>query len=261
MSDSSRETSHHAIVFGPFQSPSLGSCLGINIAPARRSKETEGTVFDKIAPDAGEPIISMRRKMPTPGVIVTSAARRIIELSKAGEKYESLVVTGNLEPTDHPELPEVIENLRQLRDKWMGKAALCLVSRDLNPATPHLRHVLGMFDKPIVRFEWGTAKAFASETKRPSSDLKSLVDLLTGLDRLILQATFGEGKAASSAPAEIKNWIKKVGEIRPREVHLGSPEGKSARSLPASRLEKIAAELIETTGVPARVFAAEAVPA
>ncbi len=255
------EASHHSIVFGPFQSPSLGTCLGINIAPARRSKQTEGSVFDKIAPDAGEPIISMRRKMPTPGVIVTSAARRIIELSKAGEKYESLVVTGNLEPTDHPELVEVIENVRQLRDKWMGKAALCLVSRDLNPEAAHLRHVLGMFDKPIVRFEWGTAKAFQSDTKRPSSDLKALVDLLTGLDKLILQASFTDGKDGNSAAAEIKNWIKKVGEIRPREVHLGSPDGKSAKGLTAARLEKIAAELVETTGVPAHVFAAEAVPA
>lgn len=254
------ESSHHAIVFGPFQSPSLGSCLGINIAPARRTKETEGSVFDKIAPDAGEPIISMRRKMPTPGVIVTSAARRIIELSKAGEKYESLVVTGNLEPTEHPELSEVIENLRQLRDKWMGKTALCLVSRDLSPTAAHLRHVIGMFDKPIVRFEWGTAKAFASDTKRPSSDLKALVDLLTGLDKLILQASFSDAKDGNAAPAEIKNWIKKVGEIRPREVHLGSPEGKSAKGLPTARLEKIAAELVETTGIPAHVFATEAVP-
>lgn len=250
------ESSTHAIVFGPFQSPSLGTCLGINIAPARRSKETEGTVFDKIAPDAGEPIISMRRKMPTPGVIVTSAARRIIELSKAGEKYESLVVTGNLEPTEHPELSEVVENLRQLRDKWMAKTALCLVSRDLSPTAAHLRHVIGMFDKPIVRFEWGTAKAFAADTRRPSSDLKALVDLLTGLDKLILQASFSDG---SAGPAEVKNWIKKVGEIRPREVHLGSPEGKSA--LPTARLEKIAAELVEATGIPAHVFATEAVPA
>jgi len=255
------EASHHAIVFGPFQSASLGSCLGINIAPARRTKETEGSVFDKIAPDAGEPIISMRRKMPTPGVIVTSAARRIIELSKAGEKYESLVVTGNFEPTDHPELGEVVENVRQLRDKWLGKSALCLVSRDLDPSRPHLRHHLGMFDKPIVRFEWGTAKAFATDTKRPSSDLKALVDVLTGLDKLILQASFSDGKTGNASPTEVKNWIKKVGEIRPREVHLLGAEGKGVKPLPAAKLEKIAAELVETTGVPAHVFAAEAVPA
>lgn len=255
------EASHHAIVFGPFQSPSLGSCLGINIAPSKRSKETEGSVFDKIAPDAGEPIISMRRKMPTPGVIVTSAARRIIELSKAGEKYESLVVTGNLEPTDHPELGEVVENVRQLRDKWLGKSALVLVSRDLDPSRPHLRHHLGMFDRPIVRFEWGTAKAFATDTKRPSSDLKALVDVLTGLDKLVLQASFSEGKAGNASASELKNWIKKVGEIRPREVHLFGAEGKSVKPLPAAKLEKIAAELVETTGVPAQVFAVEAVPA
>jgi hypothetical protein len=254
------DPSHHAIVFGPFQSPSLGSCLGINIAPARRSKETEGTIYDKNAPDAGEPIISMRRKVPTPGVIVTSAARRIIELSKAGDKFESLVVTGNNEPTTHPELVEVIENLRQLRDKWMGKSALCLVSQDINVLAAHLKHALGMFDKPIVRFEWGTAKAFSTATKRPATDLKSIVDAITGIDKLILQACFVEGKTGNSASAEVKNWIKKVAEIRPREVHIGTAEGKGSKALPVSRLEAIAAELIESTGVPARVFATEALP-
>ncbi len=93
--------------------------------------------------------------------------------------------------------------------------------------------------------------------QRGSVPAKAVYQLLTGLDRLILQAAFTEGGAA---PAEIKNWIKKVGEIRPREVHLGSLDGKAGKGPSASRLEKIAAELVETTGVPAHVFAAEAVP-
>ena len=79
-----------------------------------------------------EPIIGQRRTVPTPGVVITSAARRIIELSKGGEKLESLVVTGNKEPTSHPELIEIVENLRELRNKWFAKAALCLVSENLD---------------------------------------------------------------------------------------------------------------------------------
>ena len=118
-----------------------------------------------------------------------------------------------------------------------------------------------MFDKPIVRFEWGTAKAFASDTKRTSSDLKALVDILTGMDKLILQASFTDGKNGNATPVEIKNWIKKVGEIRPRVVHLLGVEAKGVKGLPVAKLEQIAADLVEATGVPAQVFAAEAVPA
>jgi hypothetical protein len=255
------ESSHHSIVFGPFKSPSLGSSLGINIAPARRSKETEGSIYDKNAPDAGEPIISMRRKVPSPGVIVTSGARRFIELSKAGDKFESLVVTGNYEPTSHPELTEIIENLRQLRDKWMGKCSLCLVSQNIDAEAPHLKHILGMFDKPIVRFEWGTAKSFATLTKRPSSDLKAIVDAISGVEKLILQACFTDGKSGNAAATEVRNWIKKVAEIRPREVYIGTADGKGQKALTPAKLEAIGAELIEATGVPARVFAAEALSA
>jgi len=254
---------HHAIVFGPFPSPQLGISLGINIAPARRTKETTGTVYDQSTPGEPGPIISQRRKVPTPGVVVTSAARRLIELSRAGEKIESLVITGNHEPTSHPELVEVIENVRELRDKWYSKAALALVSDALDVDAPHLRHALGMFDKPVVRFEWGTAKGFASRTGRPATDLKRLVDVLTGLDRLILQACFVEGRAANGTPTEIRNWLKKVAEIRPREVHLGthaSRNGRPSKPLATAKLEELAAQLIEKAGIQAQVIAAEALP-
>ena len=255
---------HHAITFGPFVSPQLGRCLGFNIAPVRRSAETEGSIYDRVGPDEVEPIISMRRKVPTPGVVITSAARRVIELSKAGEKIESLVVTGNREPTSHPELIEIVENLRQLRDKWFGKASLCLVSEALDLDAVHLRHALTMFDKPLVRFEWGTAKAFAARTGRPSTELKCIVDALTGLEKILVQACFVSGPGGNASDAEVRNWIKKIGEIRPREVFLGTLEGKGGRSrgpkpVPASRLEQIAAAVLEKTGVPAQVVA-EALP-
>ncbi len=260
---------HHAISFGPFASDQLGQCLGINIAPNRRTPETEGSIYDRTGPAEAEPIISLRRKVPTPGVVITSAARRIIELSRATEKVEAVVVTGNKEPTSHPELVQIIENLRELRDKWYPKAALCLVSGSIDVDAPNLRHVLGMFDKPIVRFEWGTAKAFTAATGRPGTDLKRIVDALAGLDRLILQACLTIGKGDEGGEAELRNWVKKVGEIRPREVLLGTIDGKAEakgsrspdfRPLPASRLEQIASELLEKTGISVQVVSSEALP-
>jgi hypothetical protein len=254
---------HHSIVFGPFSSPLLGTSLGINIAPSRRTKETEGSVYDQTHPEEAGPIIRMRRTVPTPGVIITSAARRMIELSRAGEKLETLLVTGNLEPTSHPELVEVVENLRELRDKWYPKAALALVSDAIDVDAVHLRHALGMFDKPVVRFEWGTAKAFASATGRPGTDLKRIVEALAGLERLMLQATFSDGKGGNATPTEVRNWIKKVDEVHPREVHLGTVAARKGgpKPLSADRLGKLAAEVTEKTGIPAQVSTAEAVPA
>jgi len=260
-----RSAAHHAITFGPFSSPQLGSCLGFNIAPDRRTPETEGSVYDKVAPGEGEPIIGQRRKMPTPGVVITSAARRIIELSKGGEKIKCLVITGNKEPTSHPELIEIIENLRELRNKWYSKASLCLISNALDVEAVHLKHALGMFDIPIVRFEWGTAKSFGAATGRPGTDLKRIVESVSGLEKLVVQATLRAGKSAAETDSEIRNWIKKLDEIRPREVYVGTLESKEAKArgvkpLTAAKLEKVAAELTETTGIAARVVSAEALP-
>jgi hypothetical protein len=64
-------------------------------------------------------------------------------------------------------------------------------------------------------------------------------------------------------PTEVRNWIKKVDEVHPREVHLGTVAARKGgpKPLSADRLGKLAAEVTEKTGIPAQVSTAEAVPA
>ena len=80
---------------------------------------------------------------------------------------------------------------------------------------------------------------------------------------MILQACFVEGRSANGTSAEIRNWLKKVAEIRPREVHLGtqaSRNGRASKPLATSQLEELASQLIEEAGIQAQVIVAEALP-
>ena len=69
--------------------------------------------------------------------------------------------------------------------------------------------------------------------------------------------------ASPAIPHDIRNWIKKVAEVKPREVHLGTVAARKGGPKPcsSSRLEAIAAKrpdgLDAAARVPYRELAAE----
>ena len=255
----------HAVVFGPFRTRHLGSALGINAAPSLREDCGPECVFCQTGAPESVPILSRPGQLPSAGVIVTNAARRLIELSKAGEKLDAVALLSNGEATKHGDLQEISENLRDLKAKWFPKASLVIFSEALDFDAPSLRHVLGIYDRVVVRFEWGTAKTFTAMTGRPGTDLKRLMDTIRVLDKLVLQACFVTGKTSNASDSEVKNWIKKVEEVKPREVLVGTLDGIAKRGaaykpVSPAQLEAIASELTEKTGIPATVIAGEAQP-
>ena len=148
----------HAVVYGPVRTRRMGHSLGINPAPSSRAECGPECVYCRTGVPESTPIVARPNQLPSAGVIVTSAARRIIELSKAGEKLDTIAVSGNGDPTKHPNLLEITENLRDLRNKWYPKAELCLLSDGSSLETADTRRSLQIYDKPILRFEWGTLK-------------------------------------------------------------------------------------------------------
>lgn len=233
------------LLCGPQKSERFGILLGIDIG------DQEGSLA-----------ISRQNRMPRASVVVTSAARTLIRLSKAGEKVETLVVYGtSSEPTMHPEFREIVGNLRDLRNKWFSKSKLVLLSEDPHLEGAEVRHSIGIFDRVVVRYEWGTAKTFASATGRKSTELASLAASLAQIDNLVLQARFLRGDTDNSTEAEVRAWIKKLTELKPREIHLltsvGKGASKKAKPVTKTRIAEIAAEVTEKTGVPVQQYAGE----
>lgn len=205
--------------------------------------------------------VSRENRMPRASVVITTAARAIIRLSKAGEKVESIAVWGSeVDPTLHPDFKEITGNLRDLRNKWFAKARLWLITEEPHFENTAVRHVLGVYDRVIARVEWGTAKTFTALTGRRGTELPSLFAGLMHLEHLVVQTRFVRGEADNSTPTEVRAWMKRLTELRPREVHVlnleKAPRGK-LKPVPKARLAEIAAEVTEKTGIPATVHAHE----
>lgn len=251
---------YHAIVYGPIKSSRFGTSLGVCPAPTPREGCASDCVYCKTGVAASVPIISRVKGLPSSGVVVTSVARKLIEMQRAGEKIETVMVTGDCDPTSHAHLLEISENLRDLRNKWFPKADLVLLSESRALSSPELRAVCTIYDEPIFRFEWGTAKTY--ETFRPDAtlDYKTVAEKVGLVDRVVIQANFVQGALDNSSDKEVTAWLKKLEELRPREVLLSTPDGtrKGVKPVSATRLEEIAAKVAERTHASTVVLTEEA---
>jgi wyosine [tRNA(Phe)-imidazoG37] synthetase (radical SAM superfamily) len=236
------------IVSGPQKSERMGTALGIDL----------GSQDMALA-------VSRDNRMPRASVVITTAARTIIRLSKAGEKVESIAVYGSeTDPTLHPELREISGNLRDLRNKWYSKAKLWVVSDEPHIEDPEVRRALAIYDRFAVRLEWGTAKTFAAMTGRKSTEFAQLFAGLESIENLVIQSRFVRGEIDNSTDAEVKAWLKRLSELKPREVHIQNGESKVAargakklRPIPKSRATEIAEMVTEKTGIPAAVYSGD----
>jgi hypothetical protein len=206
-----------------------------------------------------EPTCSTHKKnqFPSQAVVVTNAARRMIELSKAGEKLNSIVVHGDQDPASHPEFRAISENLRELTNKWFARSDLVLLSDSQNLDRTDVQIALALYDKPILRFEAGTQKTFKELTGARPTQFKEMVENLSRLEleRMILQACFVRGAADNSTDSELKAWYKYVADFKPASVQIYTlPKATNdLKPVTKAKLEKIAAEVSDKVGIPCEI--------
>ncbi|MFT5051158.1 MAG: hypothetical protein ACI8QZ_002568 [Chlamydiales bacterium] len=229
-------TAASTIIYGPKKTRRFGAAL----------------LFDITAPQTNL-VVERGSAIPRASVIVTSAARHIIDHSKAGDKVESIVVFGSREnPTQHPDIKEITENLRALRGKWYARAKLCIVS-DTPKVCSSAASALHMYDNLLQTYEWGSTKVFTSATGVKGTELAPLTKQLGVFENLVVRARFYRGDLDNSEEKEVRAWIKRLVEMSPREIEFikGSlPESKKVlKAVTKTREQQIIDEVAEATGL------------
>jgi hypothetical protein len=157
-------------------------------------------------------VVSRDVRMPRASYVITTSARHVIRLAKSGERIDGLVVWGSeADPTMHPEFKEITTNLRDLRNKWFAKATLWLASNNPRVEEASVRHALAVYDKAVVRFDWGTAKTYAALTGRKGTDYNNLVRATWDTTRTwwAAGAASERGDTDNSSEPELKAWVSR----------------------------------------------------
>lgn len=200
---------------------------------------------------------------PTQAVVVTTAARRIIELSKASEKIADVVVSGDTDPMLHEDFREIAENLKELCKKWYPKVGMTLETKALALHNADLRHCLTLFGRPIVRFEYGTQKTFAAITGQKPAMLKEVAENLgrVELERWIMEVRLVRGAADNSTESELRAIAKYATEFKPGSMLVSTPAKADPQTKlkPVSKtaLDKAVATLADKTGLEVEIASTE----
>jgi wyosine [tRNA(Phe)-imidazoG37] synthetase (radical SAM superfamily) len=252
----------HDVIFGPVRSRRLGLSLGINLLPAH----SKYCSFNCIYCECGWTPKDMSKlpELPSRKQVSQYLEYRLKELVEEDHIPDVLTFAGNGEPTMHPEFAGIVDDTLALRDKYMPRVKVAVLSNASMIHDPAVFHALLKLDDNIQKLDAGLEKMFLTINNPvlpvTFSNLVSNLQKFSG--KVIIQSMFLRGKyngevIDNTTGPEVEEWLKQLALIRPYLVMIYPV----SRATPVHNLEKITifeleiiAEKVRKLGNEAKVY-------
>lgn len=247
-------------IFGPVKSRRLGVSLGINLLPNNCKVCTYNCIYCECGwTHSGE----LSGGFPSRSDVKKFLEIKLKEMREQGKPIDAITFAGNGEPTIHPEFPEIISDTIAVRNRFVPKASVAVLSNSMTLDSARIRMALMKVDYNIMKLDSGFDRTvqLLNQPKRPISVAEIVSNLKLFDGRFTLQTMFVRGeyrgeKVDNTTPEELDKWIEVVMELKPRDVMIYT----IARETPVNSLEKVGvgelnaiAARLERLGVPAQV--------
>ena len=207
------------IVFGPIRSRRLGSSLGVNLLPSKGKLCN----FDCIYCECGWNRDGEQGRTPLPSFedIKTALTERISALAVDGAEVDSITFSGNGEPTIHPDFPEIVDVVLELRDRYYPEAKVSVLSNATMLGREKVREALKKIENPILKID-ASDDGLIALINKPAGNYR-LEDVVGWMKEFggdfILQTMFLRSDDFDlSAPDQLAGWMDIVRYLNPREV-------------------------------------------
>jgi len=245
------------IVYGPVRSRRLGRSLGLNLLPTRYKLCSFNCIYCQYSwtTVCTTDVTDRLGDFPTPDHF-----RQALETAfHAIKEVDNITFSGNGEPTLHPQFEQMVDIAKWFRDRYFPKARVGILSNSSMVGIEKVFQGLAKLDFRIMKLDAGDLETF-SKTNRPCKGINYGIILkgLQRLDDITLQTMFVDGKTQNISDWQVREWIERVGEIRPASVQIYSlrrpPADASLSEVLGEKLQKIAAQAEDATGVPVEVI-------
>lgn len=232
-------------IFGPVHSRRLGVSLGINLMPA----DGKLCSFDCIYCECG---LNGNHRPSLPRPTRTQVAEALEEVlrrrSEEGQPLDVLTFAGNGEPTLHPEFAGIIEDTRQLRDRYYPEARISVLSNATAAHRPEVREALLRVDNNIQKLDT-VSPSYIRLVDRPAAsyDVERIIESLIAFEgHVIVQTMFMsgqmEGTSVDNTGEEyVAPWLEALLRIRPEKVMIYTID----RETPTAGLLKAAPDVLD----------------
>lgn len=249
------------IVFGPINSRRFGVSLGINLLPLKNKVCN----FNCIYCECGwTDLKSFKVEYFDASQIIATIEQRFKEIAGNKIHIDSITFAGNGEPTMHPEFAKIIDEVIQLRNKYLPGIKITVLSNSALLGVQSIRESLEKVDAKVMKLDAGTTEMLIKIDKPMSSKkIDWYIQKLSELQGdVIIQTIFLKGYhdgeyIDNTTPEELSAWINALKIIKPKSVMIYTID----RDTPAKDLEKIPIEklnsicdMVVANGIDAKVY-------
>ncbi len=243
------------ITYGPIVSRRLGLSLGVNLLPLGEKLCSFNCPYCQLGRN---PRKSSKVQFPQPEQVAREVGAVLRRFREEKRALDRVTFSGNGEPTLHPRFAQVVEGVRDVRDREFPRARLAVLTNGAHLDRADVVRGLNRCDEPIVKLDAGNEKMFQKiNVPRKGLTLAKIVRGIKRIRRPIVQAMFVAGPADNSTAEEVEDWLKLVAKIRPRECQVYTLDRVPAESkvLPVSRvrLMEISMRVSDELGIPTLV--------
>lgn len=158
---------------------------------------------------------------PSPEDIGQELAQVLTRLQTEGIALDRICISGNGEPTLHPEFVKVIQNVLSVRDTHYPGLAVAVLTNGALLDNRKISDALNSVDERIVKIDAGNEKLFKAMNAPLSR--ASLARVLVGIQSLkdvIVQSLFTQGVVDNTGLPHLDDWMEAVAMVRPKAVHI-----------------------------------------
>lgn len=172
---------------------------------------------------------------------------------------QSLLISGNGEPTLYPELPELIDRLLVIRQELSPESRLIILSNGAHIDTNKIVYALDQLDERVIKLDCGNEKMFKT-TNSPliRATLSRITSGSRKLSDCIVQSLFYGGPRRNNSKESIDEWLEVVGILQPKKIQIytidQAPLDPSCEPLTEDDLYVIESLLKRKLSIPSEVF-------
>jgi wyosine [tRNA(Phe)-imidazoG37] synthetase (radical SAM superfamily) len=248
------------VLYGPIPTRRTGLSLGINLLPPRVKACTFNCVYcqcgwTEIRPEA---LAAKGFAYPSIDRIDARAAEGFADLAARGVRPDTITLSGNGEPTLHPEFGRAVDVILRRRDRFLPASRVNVLSNGTELGREDVARALDRLDERHLKLDAGDPETLRRfDLPLVPFDLDAYVGQLRRLKDVILQAFFCRGRFDNTGEAAVSAWLERVKSVRPLRVDLFSlartPAAEGLERLSPEGLERIAAR-VRAAGIGAEVY-------
>jgi wyosine [tRNA(Phe)-imidazoG37] synthetase (radical SAM superfamily) len=207
------------VIYGPVISRRFGHDLGVNLLPLDRKLCT----FDCIYCQYGftPPIRSAKSELPTISKVLQSWISAIERFRKQQIEIQHTTISGNGEPTMHPDFAEIVQQMVHWRNVNSPDLQIAVLTNGYRIGESKIRTALSLVDQPIIKLDSAIeSKVLAIDRPVPEFRLDRLLENITKISGAIIQTMFLEG--CNDSPEDLLRWRDAIRQARPKEVQIYS---------------------------------------